>query len=99
VLVSRRKVKMNARTLVRYYRFTRSSGCKAAFVILICGRGETAEYFVMPFAAFLSWNGTVGHSLYLPERQNTYALNAHLGKTDWIWQYRDAWHLLKGESR
>jgi len=88
---------MHPRSLVGYYRFPTTAGqtLPCEFVILLAG----TQTFVMPRDVFMSWNGNLsGNAVrdrYIPEHPNTYWMNAHLGQTDWLWQYREAWHLLK----
>lgn len=72
---------------VRYFRFFVSSECD--FYALFAG-DPLSSWFIFP--AELIRRDTI---FYIPERPNTYWMNAHVGTTDWLWQYREAWHLLK----
>lgn len=93
--VSRKAFRL-PKALVSYYRFPLPGQVpRCAFVVLVAGQ----MIFVMPRDVFVEWRGNARQSRYIPEHPNTYKLNAHLGQTDWIWQYREAWHLLGTESR
>jgi hypothetical protein len=99
VIRASQKKARTGRSITGHFRFRLSRAwLEKANVVVVKVPTEPVSWFVFPVSELRGRSSGKRWSVYIPEHPCDYHPVMGTKQTDWIWQWKEAWHVLEGNS-